>query len=106
MEKKKIIILSISIIIFIIMLIGIFIIINIDKYRKIEIIDIGNNLQELSISVQDNSLTNTEITVIFTSDNEFVCTTSSGDDFILSSFGDNKWNELAPIKGNWNSTEM
>ena len=104
-KKQKILFISLSIF-FIIILIVTFIIININRHEELKIISMENNFKNLSMSVKENSLTNTEVTIIFTSDDEFEYATSSGDNFIVSKFKDNKWNELTPIKGNWNSTEM
>lgn len=107
MYNKNIVVIFIMCIV-LIAIMGIIIFINIypSKFNKIKIIENGINISGVSISVEENLITNTDIKIIIESENEFVYSTSSGDDYILYCWNDGKWSELQVLKGDWNSTEM
>lgn len=106
MNKTKIIAILIMGIILII-IVGIVIFANIygSYFNKIEIIKKGINIKDISISIEEYSITNTEIKIIIENENEFIYSTSSGDDYIIYYLDDNNWNELQ-IQGRWNGTEL
>lgn len=96
-----------KIIAILIIIIGIVIFTNIygSYFNKIEIIKKGINIKDVSISIEEYSITNTDIKIIIESENEFIYSTSSGDDYIIYYLDDNNWNELQ-IQGRWNGTEL
>lgn len=104
-RKKKVLI--ISVVVILVMIIGIVIFMNIQKEQidKVEVLENEINIDNISISIKENSLTKNSITLIFTSQDEFIYSTSSGEDYIIYHWENHKWNELE-IQGKFNGTEM
>lgn len=83
--------------------------VNVDEYtnvdENIKIIRCEMDSSGLiNIEVKEDSLNRKGITIIFSSDDEFTYSVSTGDDYILSKLENQQWKELDK-SNNWNTTE-
>lgn len=83
--------------------------VNVDEYtngyENIKIIRCEmDNSGLINIEVKEDSLNRKGITIIFSSDDEFTYSVSTGDDYILSKLENQQWKELDK-SNNWNTTE-
>lgn len=105
-KEKKVIICVVICILVIITGIIVSVITNIKKTSQIKILNCKIDINGITVSIKENTLTKDGCIVVFTSEHEFTYTDSSGDFYALYVLENSKWVRL-PIKvGKWNATEL
>lgn len=103
--RIKNVILSLGIILFIFVVILFYFIVFAKKSKQAEVLNIEINIENISVSVKENSLNTKGIVLIFSSINEFIYTTTSGEYYTIYCIENNMKNKL-PIRGRWDASEL
>ncbi|MCI8999691.1 MAG: hypothetical protein HFJ26_01840 [Clostridia bacterium] len=105
-QKKQVIICGVIAILVVITGIIVSVITRVKQTSQIEILNCKIDINGITVSIKENTLTKDGCIVVFTSEDEFVYTDSSGDFYTLYGLENSKWIRL-PIKvGKWNATEL
>ncbi len=106
-KKIKFFIISIGIVLFIILgIILLFYIVNARKPHEIYLLSCEFDVRGVSMKIKENTLTESGMVLMFSSNDDFSYTSSSGDDYKLYYLKNGKWIELPREGKEWNATEM